>query len=66
MKKIFGLWLTLGCTFYGWGIDFLEFESGPGNYSIGIVEDSDGNVFMPRADNIFFTDKKEQENADRE
>ena len=30
--------------FHGWGSDYEEFESGPGNYTVAIVELPDGKV----------------------
>lgn len=30
--------------FHAWGIDYEEFESGPGQFTVGIVEDEQGNV----------------------
>lgn len=30
--------------FHGWGIDFVEFESGPAHYTVAIVEMSDGTA----------------------
>jgi len=30
--------------FHGWGSNYDEFESGPGNYSIAIVEFDDGTI----------------------
>ncbi|HEN8710601.1 TPA: hypothetical protein U8203_000244 [Pseudomonas putida] len=37
--------------FHGWGVEYEEFESGPGNYSVAIVEMADGTVqtLMPWA-----------------
>ncbi|QXI45113.1 hypothetical protein HU734_010250 [Pseudomonas wayambapalatensis] len=37
--------------FHGWGVDYEEFENGPGNYSVAIVEMADGTVktLMPWA-----------------
>ena len=43
-------------VFHGFGFDFEEFESGAGNYSVAIVELSDGTVTMQRADMIKFLD----------
>lgn len=41
-------------VFHQWGSDYEEYENGPGNYSVGIVELEDGNVqrFIP--ENIKF------------
>jgi len=30
--------------FHGWGVEYEEFENGPGNYSVAIVEMPDGTV----------------------
>jgi len=30
--------------FHGWGVEHEEFENGPGNYSVAIVEMADGTV----------------------
>lgn len=35
---------TVVGTFLGWGNDYEEFESGPGNYTVAIVEMPNGNV----------------------
>lgn len=41
-------------VFHQWGADYEEYENGPGNYSVGIVELEDGSVqrFIP--ENIKF------------
>lgn len=41
--------------FHTWGVDYEEFEAGPGNFSTGIVEDLEGNVFEVFPDDIRFT-----------
>ena len=35
--------------FHAWGCEYQEFEAGPGNYSVAIVEFADGSVqtFLP-------------------
>lgn len=30
--------------FHEWGVNFVEFESGPGNYSVALVEKLDGSI----------------------
>lgn len=40
--------------FHSFGMDYEEFESGPGNYSVAIVEKLTGEIEMPRADLIQF------------
>lgn len=47
--------------FHQWGNDFEEFENGPGNYTVAIVELSDGKVVTPSAKDIQFTDREEKE-----
>ncbi len=34
-------------SFQAWGQDYEEFESGPGNYSVAIVVDGNGNTHTP-------------------
>lgn len=43
-------------VFHGWGMDYEEFETGPGNFSTAIVEMPDGTVRNWRADMIRFDD----------
>ncbi|WP_277963867.1 hypothetical protein [Pseudomonas sp. RIT-To-2] len=47
--------------FHGWGVDYEVFETGPGNYTVAIVEMSDGSVqtLMPWL--IRFLDSKQAE-----
>lgn len=47
--------------FHGWGVEYVEFENGPGNYSVAIVEMADGTVqaLMPWA--IRFLDSEDAE-----
>lgn len=40
--------------FHAWGVDYEEFEAGPGNYSTAIVEMPDGSVLNWRADMVRF------------
>lgn len=47
--------------FHKWGCNYEEFESGPGNYSVAIVELPNGEVVMPMPDDIQFIDKFEEE-----
>ena len=42
--------------FHEWGTDYEEFESGPGNYSVAIVELPDGRIITPRPNDIQFLD----------
>jgi len=30
--------------FHGWGVEYEEFENGPGNYTVAIIEMPDGSV----------------------
>ncbi|WP_196010572.1 hypothetical protein [Citrobacter amalonaticus] len=45
---------TFTGLFHEWGLEYEEFESGPGNYSVGIVELEDGKVATFPASNIKF------------
>ena len=45
-------------TFLGFGIDYEEFESGPAQYTIAIVELSDGRVVVTAPDNIQFIHRR--------
>lgn len=42
--------------FHGWGMNYEEFETGPGNYSVAIVELPDGSVITPAVTDITFLD----------
>ncbi len=44
-------------VFHRWGENYEEFENGPGNYSVAIVELPNGEVITPSADLIKFEDK---------
>ena len=44
--------------FHGFGIDFFEFESGPGNYSTAIIELPDGTVKNVPVEHIRFLDRE--------
>lgn len=50
-------------TFHTWGVNYEEFEKGPGNYTCAVVEKDDGTVGMPLAHMVKFLDK-EATNAD--
>lgn len=41
-------------TFHCWGVSYEEFESGPGNFTVAIVEDGQGNVIEVLPSNIQF------------
>lgn len=44
--------------FHQWGVNYEEFETGPGNFSVAIVEDAHGKVHTFPADRITFLDKE--------
>ena len=44
--------------FHQWGTDFEEFDTGPGNYTVAIIELSDGNIETFTPDMIRFKDEK--------
>jgi hypothetical protein len=43
-------------VFHGWGMDWDQIGETPVNYTVGIVEDRDGNVFNALPDRIKFAD----------
>ena len=45
---------TVKGKFHQWGVNFEEFESGPANYTVAIVELDDGSVEMVPANLIRF------------
>lgn len=45
--------------FHGWGTDYEEFEGGPGNYSVGIIELENGQVVRALPETITFLDRPE-------
>ena len=49
--------------FHGWGVEYEEFESGPGNYSVAIVEMADGTIqtLMPWAIRFLDSDDTQQQ-----
>lgn len=36
-------------AFHGWSQEYEEFESGPGNYTVAVVELDTGEVILPEA-----------------
>ena len=40
--------------FHQWGCDYEEFENGPGNHTVGIVELLDGRIIRTEPPNIQF------------
>jgi hypothetical protein len=49
--------------FHGWGVEYEEFENGPGNFSVAIVEMPDGTVqtLMPFLVRFLDTDEAKQQ-----
>lgn len=43
--------------FHCWGVSYEEFESGPGNYTVAIVELPDGTIKEVLPSNLKFVDK---------
>ena len=41
-------------TFHQWGISFIEFESGPANFTVGIIELADGSIVEIEPNRILF------------
>ncbi|SIR83855.1 hypothetical protein SAMN05216509_5315 [Pseudomonas sp. B10] len=52
--------------FHGWGVEYEEFESGPGNFSVAIVEMADGTIqtLMPWAIRFLDSDKAKSDALD--
>ena len=50
MVEVFGL-------FHRWGISFMEFEAGPGNYTTALVEAENGKVYECAATTVQFFDR---------
>lgn len=48
--------------FHQWGNDYEEFESGPGNFTVAIVELPDGKIVTPVAREVHFLDTEVYEN----
>ena len=40
-----------------WSSDYEEFESGGCAFAVGVIENADGSVALPRADWVTFTDQ---------
>ena len=40
--------------FHEWGMDFEEFDNGPANYTVAVVEMPDGSVSLVNPTNIIF------------
>ncbi len=53
--------VTIEGLFHCWGANYIEFEAGPGNYTIGIVELKGGRIVECDPMNIhFLTDADEK------
>lgn len=52
-----GAWVCVNGLFHQWGSDFEEFESGPANYTVAIIELDDGSVVTAQPDKVIFLDK---------
>ena len=49
--------------FHGFGVDFEEFDGGPGNYTVAIVERDDGTIESVPLNFVRFLDPVETEAA---
>lgn len=45
--------------FHGWFSDFMEFENGPGNYTVALVEMDDGCVKSCAPNTVKFLDRED-------
>ena len=50
-------WVTTEGLFHQWGMNYREFESGAGNFSVGIVELPGGRIVLPGADDVCFLEE---------
>jgi hypothetical protein len=50
-------WIIAEGLFHQWGCNYEEFESGPGNFSVGIVELLGGRIVMPTPDDVHFLEE---------
>ena len=46
--------------FHQWASDFVEFETGPGNYTVALIELDDGRIVKGAADTVVFLDKAQE------
>ena len=58
-------WITAGGLFHQWGVNYEEFSSGPGNFSIGIVELPGGRIVTAMPDDVRFLEEAEDGNSRR-
>lgn len=49
-------WVTREGRFHAWGASFEEFESGPANYTIAIIEGEDGKIYEALPSHLTFLD----------
>lgn len=47
--------------FHEWGVSYEEFDAGPANFSVGIIEREDGKIELVSAEMIIFIDKQEKD-----
>lgn len=52
-----GAWVHVTGLFHQWGSGFEEFESGPANYTVAIIELDNGSVVTTSPDKVIFLDK---------
>ncbi len=46
--------------FHQWASDFMEFETGLGNYTVALIELDDGRIVKGVADTVVFLDKVQE------
>ena len=52
-----GMWIPITGKFHLWGSTYDEFESGPGNQTMAIIELEGGRIVMALPQNVQFIDK---------
>ena len=50
--------ITVTGRFHGWFPDFEEFEAGPGNYTVALIEQDDGTVVACPMGTVKFLDRQ--------
>ena len=55
-------WTPVFGKFHCWGQGYEEFESGPGNFTMGIIELENGKIVTTIPENITFVSKEENQN----
>jgi hypothetical protein len=60
-RAVDGKWETIEVTgvFHQFAASYDEFEPGPGNYTVALIEDADGQMWSCSVETVKFTVQKE-------